>query len=128
MDWFYVDEKNEQTGPLDEDDMAAMISGAKISPHTLVWKEGYPDWVPARSVAEFNGLFLDNGEQATMIGGMTFARGGFHTDVQAPAYAVRSEDPSTPPGFKASRKAQSRMSLLDQAASLWHWLRGILRR
>ena len=101
MEWYYVDAQNEQVGPFDEDDMAAMIAGSKVAPETLVWRDGFPDWVPARSVPEFTMLFQDYGEQATMIGGMTFAQGGFQTDVQAPSYAVKSEDESAIGGSKA---------------------------
>jgi hypothetical protein len=51
-------------------------------------------------------LFQDHGEQATMIGGMTFAQGGYHTDVRPPAYAVRSEH-AEPDGIGSSDSNKS---------------------
>lgn len=108
MNWFYVDSKNEQVGPYDEDDMAALIAGTKVAPDTLVWREGYPDWMPARSVQEFSMLFEDYGEQATMVGGMTFSQGAFQTDVQAPSYAAPSSksDGGSDHGSMYSRTTQ----------------------
>jgi hypothetical protein len=96
MDWFYVDVDEQQIGPHDEDDMAAMIAGGKIMPETLVWTEGYPDWVAARSVTEFSPLFVDYGDQATMVGGMTLPQGFYETPVQAPEYVLRHENGPAP--------------------------------
>jgi hypothetical protein len=125
MNWFYVDAKNEQVGPYDEDDMAALISGSKVAPDTLVWKEGYPDWVPARSVQEFSMLFEDYGEQATMIGGVTFSQGAFTTDVQAPAYAAASQKQETKSGASTgSRPTGSSHSVWANALA---WIRSLFK-
>jgi hypothetical protein len=89
-----VDANNEQVGPHDEDDMAALIAGGKVAAETLVWKEGLPDWIPAQNATEFSMLFEDYGEQATMIGGVTYAQGGFQTNVAPPPYARDEKAPS----------------------------------
>ncbi|MBO8482687.1 MAG: DUF4339 domain-containing protein [Bacteroidetes bacterium] len=40
----------QQRGPFSLGEMAAMIADGKIVPETYVWKQGMPDWLPARDV------------------------------------------------------------------------------
>ena len=42
----------------------------KVTPDTLVWKEGFPDWKPLREVPELQDIFQDSSEElpgATLI-------------------------------------------------------------
>lgn len=50
MDWYYAD-GNKQIGPLDGRQMGQLAQQGKITPDTLVWREGLPNWVAAKKVA-----------------------------------------------------------------------------
>lgn len=50
--WHIVVE-GEQVGPLSESDIKGRLSRSEISGDTLVWKEGFADWVKLSTVAEF---------------------------------------------------------------------------
>ena len=49
MNWYYVDE-GRQAGPVEEAQFQALIQSGKITPQTLVWKEGMAQWQPCRDV------------------------------------------------------------------------------
>jgi hypothetical protein len=51
--WFYVI-NGVPSNPVSWDELKSVAASGKLSPDDLVWKEGTPDWVPARTVA---GLF-----------------------------------------------------------------------
>src|SRR5262245_16691575 len=51
--WYYVRD-GAQTGPVSFDELKVVAASGQIAAGDLVWQEGTPDWVPARSVA---GLF-----------------------------------------------------------------------
>lgn len=38
-------------------------SDTRVTPDTLVWKKGFPTWVPIRNVDELKILFVDSQEQ-----------------------------------------------------------------
>lgn len=50
MDWYYA-EGNKQVGPLDGRQMGLLAQQGKITPTTLVWREGLQSWVAAQKVA-----------------------------------------------------------------------------
>lgn len=52
--YHYLDDENEQRGPLPEKELRALAEGGRILHQTLVWTEGWPDWRPAHTVP---GLF-----------------------------------------------------------------------
>lgn len=47
MNWFYV-ENGQQRGPISETDLQALLTAGKITPETLVWREGMAEWKPWR--------------------------------------------------------------------------------
>ncbi|MFO7975624.1 MAG: lysoplasmalogenase family protein [Candidatus Hydrogenedentota bacterium] len=50
MDWYYAD-GNKQVGPLDGRQMGQLAQQGKITPNTLVWREGLPNWTAAKKIA-----------------------------------------------------------------------------
>lgn len=50
---YYVAMNNQQQGPFEVEQLRTM----NLSPHTLVWREGMADWVPASKVADLHFLF-----------------------------------------------------------------------
>ncbi len=50
--WYYGSSAG-QHGPVDENELRAMIASGGVGPQTLVWREGMSDWVPLQSVPEF---------------------------------------------------------------------------
>lgn len=52
-EWFYAD-GGAECGPVSSNELKRMAESGTVSPETLIWKEGYSDWVPAKNV---QGLF-----------------------------------------------------------------------
>lgn len=52
--YYYTDGK-ERFGPFTVD----QLKDRNISESTLVWKDGLPDWVPARNLSDLEGLFVN---------------------------------------------------------------------
>lgn len=50
--WYYGSSAG-QHGPVDENELRAMIASGGVGPQTLVWREGMSDWMPLQSVPEF---------------------------------------------------------------------------
>ena len=48
-DWFYSVGDTRQ-GPVTEDDLKRLVAEGRLKPTDLVWKDGMPDWVEARTV------------------------------------------------------------------------------
>lgn len=48
MNWYYVDAAGQQVGPVDDTGMDALIANGLINAETLIWREGMPNWQPAR--------------------------------------------------------------------------------
>src|SRR5215471_11462439 len=51
--WYYARE-GAQTGPVSFDELKKVVGAGQIGPEDLVWKEGTPDWMPAKTIP---GLF-----------------------------------------------------------------------
>lgn len=49
MNWYYV-EQGQQTGPANDDQLAALLRAGKINADTLVWHEGMAEWLPFNRV------------------------------------------------------------------------------
>ena len=49
MNWYYAD-NGQQAGPVDETQFQALIQSGRITPETLVWREGMANWLPLREV------------------------------------------------------------------------------
>jgi len=50
--WYYGSSAG-QHGPVDENELRAMIASGGVGPQTLVWRDGMRDWVPLQNVPEF---------------------------------------------------------------------------
>jgi len=48
-DWFYSVGDTRQ-GPVTEDDLKGLVADGRLRPGDLVWRDGMPDWVEARTV------------------------------------------------------------------------------
>lgn len=48
--FYYIDANGQQRGPVEIS--AVKISGIVITPETMVWHSGIPNWVPAKNVPE----------------------------------------------------------------------------
>jgi hypothetical protein len=53
---WYVSIHNTQEGPYSVEDLKR---DDRITPDTLVWKEGFPRWIPIRDVPELKKIFKD---------------------------------------------------------------------
>jgi uncharacterized membrane protein len=51
-DWFYA-ANNEQKGPVNESELKASLATGKLTPDTLVWKDGMDNWTAANQVPAF---------------------------------------------------------------------------
>ncbi len=52
--WYHGD-NGQQNGPLDDDGIRQAISDGKLTPYTLVWREGMAGWMPLLQVPELSG-------------------------------------------------------------------------
>lgn len=50
MSWYYAD-NNERRGPIEDAAFQSMAASGTIKPDTLVWREGFTDWLPYSQVA-----------------------------------------------------------------------------
>jgi uncharacterized RDD family membrane protein YckC len=50
MYWYWV-ENNAQQGPVGDAELQAMIDSGRIGPDTLVWRDGFANWIPWREAA-----------------------------------------------------------------------------
>jgi hypothetical protein len=48
MNWFY-ESGGTQQGPVSETDLDRLLAEGKITPDTLVWREGMAGWTPLRT-------------------------------------------------------------------------------
>lgn len=46
--YYYQNSDGQVTGPVSIDELRQFLHGGTITPDTLVWKEGAPDWQPLR--------------------------------------------------------------------------------
>lgn len=54
---WYIAVNDQQEGPYSS---VELRRDHRITPDTLVWREGFPTWVPARDVPELNEIFEDS--------------------------------------------------------------------
>ncbi|MEM7792654.1 MAG: DUF4339 domain-containing protein [Verrucomicrobiota bacterium] len=52
--WYY-EKDGSQAGPVTEAEINQLILNHQITESSLLWRSGFPDWQPLRSVSEFNG-------------------------------------------------------------------------
>lgn len=53
---YYLYINNQQMGPYDIQALGMFVKGGQLTPQTLVWKEGLPEWIPAENT-ELRQLF-----------------------------------------------------------------------
>lgn len=49
MEWYYLDNKDQQVGPLTETDLQDVINKGIVKKETMVWNESMDSWLPAAS-------------------------------------------------------------------------------
>jgi uncharacterized RDD family membrane protein YckC len=49
MEWYYVD-AGKSTGPISEPQLVDLIKAGKVTPDTLLWREGMTEWKPCKGV------------------------------------------------------------------------------
>ncbi len=54
---YYVAMNNQQSGPFDRAALQRLAQASQLTPQTLVWKQGMPNWGPASDVADLRSLF-----------------------------------------------------------------------
>ncbi|MFP4139656.1 MAG: SPFH domain-containing protein [Planctomycetota bacterium] len=54
---FYAAIDGQQVGPLDLNALRQQAAAGKVTPQTLVWKQGMANWTPAGQVMELNSVF-----------------------------------------------------------------------
>lgn len=57
-EWFIIIE-NRQEGPFSLKDLKRDV---RLTPDTLIWREGFNEWIPARFVSELEEIFKDKPE------------------------------------------------------------------
>ncbi|MEZ6065979.1 MAG: GYF domain-containing protein [Planctomycetaceae bacterium] len=75
--WFYA-VADQQHGPAKTDILQRMLKSRELSMSSLVWREGYASWIPARDVPEFAqfGPAGDTGSVQTVGGGAVAEHSG----------------------------------------------------
>ena len=66
MNWQYV-EQGQPVGPVNDEQLAALVRAGKINADTLVWREGMADWLPynqVRSELKISGSVPDSSAAA----------------------------------------------------------------
>jgi hypothetical protein len=54
--WYYA-QNNQQLGPVTLEALRGMAASGQLAPDNLVWTQGMPQWLPARTVPEVSGSF-----------------------------------------------------------------------
>lgn len=54
--WFYG-ENGQQQGPVDDAEFSALVAAQRITPATIVWREGMPEWAPFWQVQSGGGNY-----------------------------------------------------------------------
>lgn len=55
---YYLAVNGQQQGPFDMQTVASLLQNGSITPATLVWKAGMPQWAPINTVPDFAGFFM----------------------------------------------------------------------
>jgi membrane protease subunit (stomatin/prohibitin family) len=54
---FFVAQGGQRTGPFTPEALRGEAEGGRLTRETLVWRQGFADWMPAGQVADLNSLF-----------------------------------------------------------------------
>ena len=52
QNWHYASANGERLGPVSIGELSALAGQGTVGPKTLVWSEGYRDWIPAEKIAD----------------------------------------------------------------------------
>jgi hypothetical protein len=52
--WFYLI-NNQRCGPVSTEQLQAMMRAGQAPPGMMVWREGFPQWIPAATASELTG-------------------------------------------------------------------------
>ena len=52
QNWYYASAKGEQQGPVLIGELSSLAAKGTVGPETLVWSEGYRDWIPANEISD----------------------------------------------------------------------------
>jgi GYF domain 2 len=55
MSWWYVS-NGERRGPVNEDELARLLSNGALAPNSLLWKSGMKGWEPAANITDLKSL------------------------------------------------------------------------
>lgn len=92
--WYYADH-DQQNGPVPYVTVRALIDQRIITPDTLVWREGMPDWMPAKDTE----LFVARSQPMTYSRSMSSpppVNGSKPVTGNAPAYSYQAPMPAKP--------------------------------
>lgn len=93
-DWYLI-QSNMQVGPVSESQLASL----GLTPETLVWREGMPEWKPAGQVAELAPLFPGYHEPTPPpMSGYSSAQGAPNF-----AYGQQTQNCGYQPAFRPSK-------------------------
>jgi membrane protease subunit (stomatin/prohibitin family) len=56
---YFIAVNNQQAGPFDIPALREKLASGQLTPRTLVWKQGMPQWTPAETVVELAALFAN---------------------------------------------------------------------
>ena len=100
-DWFYSVGDTRQ-GPVTEEDLKRLVADGKLQRSDLVWKDGMPDWVEARTVAL---LFPRKEEQRRDADGNDRPnRRRFDPEDDRPGRSRRADDDDDRPSRRGRRR------------------------
>jgi hypothetical protein len=87
--WFIlIDECKE--GPFS---LLDLRSDPRITPDTLVWKEGFESWVPIRNISELQSVFEDSNDSKDKIDEKDVNQAAKKINLENDVIALRSDPP-----------------------------------
>jgi len=73
MNWYYAEE-TQRKGPFEQSAFDELVKSGQITPETLVWREGLPDWKPYREVIATSSISTAEGDAPCVECGRTFPK------------------------------------------------------
>ncbi|OYV04701.1 MAG: hypothetical protein CFE26_15485, partial [Verrucomicrobiales bacterium VVV1] len=50
--WYYASANGERLGPVPIGELSSLAAEGKLQPTTLVWSQGYREWIPVSEIAD----------------------------------------------------------------------------
>jgi uncharacterized RDD family membrane protein YckC len=73
VNWYYAD-GYDRKGPFDEAAFAELVSSGQVTPDTLVWRPGMPEWIAYRALTPAEVVVTQEGEAACAECGKPFLK------------------------------------------------------